>query len=124
MKFDHVRNSKETTQLLGYLACLTISGGIASVFGVSWLLGFAIVMVIYRGWEKKHPFLSGRLQALTIATFCLLSLAGNYSAYCDGVSAGFDAAGKVGIRPGEPVTLQRNASKADPSTIESPVRHG
>jgi hypothetical protein len=96
MKFDHVRNSKETTQLLGYLACLTISGGIASVFGVSWLLGFAIVMVIFRGWEKKHPFLSGRLQALTIIAFCLLSLAGNYSAYCEGVSAGYDAAGRVG----------------------------
>ncbi len=84
------------SQLLDYAACGAIGAGVASVFGVSWLLGFVIVVGAFKSWKKKHPFLSGRLQALTILAFCFLSLAGNYSAYCEGVSAGFDAAGSVG----------------------------
>ncbi len=96
MKFHRERNAEEMTQLLDYVACFAISSGIASVFGLSWLLGFPIVVMAFKSRRKKHPFLSGRLQALTILAFCFLSLAGSYSAYCEGVSAGFDAARSAG----------------------------
>jgi hypothetical protein len=123
MKFDHARNSKEMSQLLDYVTCLAISCGIATVLGISWLVVFAIVVLAFKSWKKTHPFLSIRLQVLTIVACCLLSLVGNWSAYCDGVSAGYDAAAGIGKGRANQ-SPQHNASTMSSSTIKSAVRHG
>lgn len=111
MKFDHARSSKKLSELLDYLACFAIGCGVAAVLGISWLLGFALVVWGFKYWKKRHPFLESRLRVLTILAFCLLSLVGNWSAYRDGVSVGYDAAAGSGKGRANQ-SLLRNADKA------------
>ncbi len=96
MKFDRTRNSAELRELLDYLVCIAVGGTVAGTIGMSWVVASLIVLYVFRRWKKDRGTLSGSFRVLAIVTCIALLLSENWSSYCEGVSAGFNAASAMG----------------------------
>ena len=96
MQFDQTRNAAELRELLDYLTCIAIGCLVAAASGMSWVVASLIVLYAFSRWKKKGRALSPRLRVLAVLACFGVLLLDNWSSYCAGVSAGYDATATSG----------------------------
>jgi hypothetical protein len=99
MPFDRARNAKELREFTGLYLCCVIGSGLATMLGISGILGAVIAVFAFRYWrQRKGITLSPQMRILGALVCFALLLGQNWPAYCKGFFNGYNAAAALAGR--------------------------